>query len=525
MAQFPIGHVSINFNDAQRTGGTSIGGAASTGSGRAIGTEVYYPAVTAGNNTTVANGPFPLVVFGHGFAMTYDAYTTLFDSLARNGYIVAMVTTEGSIIPAPSHDDFGHDLAVVVDEMLSLNVNNINGSTTSPFIGRLNGRAAIGGHSMGGGATFLADHYTTNTICYFTFGAAETTPSAITAAASISKPHLVVSGSYDCVAPPNTNQDLMYNALTSACKQQVTITKGYHCEFADASFTCGFGEGTCITAGGLSSVDQQTITRMYLEPYLDYYLKGVCPAWTTFQNLLDTATIATVKQSCNNVVPSNASIIGGPSFCAGTSTDLIASPSGFNYLWNDSSTADTLSTNNAGNYSVIIGNGVCQLPATSVVLSILDTPAVVVSRVVGTLVFQSTPAAEQVSWFNSQGNNVGIDTTFTPLTAGDYYALVTDSSGCIGTSNLFNFTVTSSPSFVEQTIRIYPNPTSNILTIELPTSSKQSQLQIFDLNGRLSFEQFISSYNKIDLSGLSKGLYMLSVINDTQVYRAKLTID
>lgn len=48
---------------------------------RVLATEMRYPAH--------GRGPFPLVVFAHGFAETRDAYAGLLDSWARAGYIVA----------------------------------------------------------------------------------------------------------------------------------------------------------------------------------------------------------------------------------------------------------------------------------------------------------------------------------------------------------------------------------------------------------------------------------------------------
>ena len=195
-----VGHKSINFKDASRTGGFSISGGTTNptgGTGRNVGTEIYYPATAAGDNTPVASGNFPVIVFGHGFAMGWDSYTTLWDSMVRNGYIICFPRTEGSLLPAPSHGDFGKDLAKVADLMLA---------GTSPFSGSVNGRVAIGGHSMGGGATFLANQYTSSPICYFTFAAAETNPKATLAAKNITKPHLVFSGTYDCVAPPAAHQ-------------------------------------------------------------------------------------------------------------------------------------------------------------------------------------------------------------------------------------------------------------------------------------------------------------------------------
>ena len=49
---YPIGHRTMNFTDPSRNN-------------RAVPAEVYYPAQTAGNNTPVENGTFPVIVFGH----------------------------------------------------------------------------------------------------------------------------------------------------------------------------------------------------------------------------------------------------------------------------------------------------------------------------------------------------------------------------------------------------------------------------------------------------------------------------
>lgn len=356
---YAVGHVSVNFKDATRTGGYAISGGTTFptgGTGRDIGAEIYYPATSTGNNTAFASGRFPVIVFGHGFAMGYDAYTTFFDSMARSGYIIALPRTEGSLLPAPSHLDFGKDLAKVAELLLVADA-----TSSSFFYNKLTGREAIGGHSMGGGATFLSDAYANpNVLCYFTFAAAETNPSAVAAAKLITRPHLIFSGTYDCVAPPAAHQTLMYDSLTSTCKAQINITKAYHCAFADNNFNCGFGEGTCITSGGLSSTNQQQIVRMYLEPYLDYYLKGVCASWYRFQGLVDTATIATISQSCNNSVPQSAVITGNDFYCTGDSALLTATDAGFTYTWSNAANTANIYAQ-AGSYSVTVSNSICQL--------------------------------------------------------------------------------------------------------------------------------------------------------------------
>ena len=66
LAQHSVGHYQITFQDPSRNN-------------RDIQTEIYYPATSAGDNTPVASGQFPVIVFGHAFVMAWDAYQNLWD--------------------------------------------------------------------------------------------------------------------------------------------------------------------------------------------------------------------------------------------------------------------------------------------------------------------------------------------------------------------------------------------------------------------------------------------------------------
>jgi dienelactone hydrolase len=274
-AQYQVGSTTITFNDAGRTGGFGSGG----GSGRQIQTEIYYPTTTAGVNAVCASGSFPVIVFGHGFVMNWDAYQPFYAHWAAMGYIVCLPRTEGSLFPSPSHTDFAKDMALVAAKIQAENT-----LSTSLLYNHVSTSTAIAGHSMGGGCSYLSMQYQTVPItCMFTFAAAQTSPTASAAASSILVPNLLLSGSYDCVVVPDT-QVLIYNSLPSSiCKTQITLNKAYHCQFAAYNLNCSTGEATCFTLGGIARDTQINRALAYSDAFLNYYLKNNTASWTTFQ--------------------------------------------------------------------------------------------------------------------------------------------------------------------------------------------------------------------------------------------------
>ncbi len=274
---YAIGHRSLTYTDPSR-------------SNRPILTELYYPALSAGDNVPVANGSFPLVVFAHGFVMSWEAYQWLWDSLARVGYVVALPRTESGF--SPSHQNFALDLRFLNEKILS------EGSSSSSFLyQRLSGTSAIAGHSMGGGASVLAAQNYTNVTVVFNFAAAETSPSAIHAAKHVTVPILFLAGENDGVTPPSAHQIRMYDSCLSSCKTLVTIKGGGHCYFANYNFNCSFGESTTSPQPTITREEQLARTMAVLRPYLDHHLKGDANALSLFLSRIQHAHY-TYQRTC-----------------------------------------------------------------------------------------------------------------------------------------------------------------------------------------------------------------------------------
>jgi dienelactone hydrolase len=134
---------------------------------RTLVTYVRYPALGAPGQTDVPNaapagagGPYPLVVFGHGFAVTPRLYAGLLQSWARAGYVVAAPVFPLGNADAPGGPDEADvinqpsDMSFVISSLLSL-----SRSGPGPLAGLLDpAQIAVAGHSDGG-ETALAVAY------------------------------------------------------------------------------------------------------------------------------------------------------------------------------------------------------------------------------------------------------------------------------------------------------------------------------------------------------------------------------
>ena len=125
-------------------------------------------------DTAIAAGPHPVVMFTHGYTGTFTDYTYLFEDLASRGYIVAAPNhtneatavefPDGRIVKSMFGSHLGGHLRTDEDSYTSAvfarlsdfkfvlrELDRLNVAPKSPFAGRLDmSRVAIAGHSLGG---------------------------------------------------------------------------------------------------------------------------------------------------------------------------------------------------------------------------------------------------------------------------------------------------------------------------------------------------------------------------------------
>ena len=74
-------------------------------------------------------------------------------------------------------------------------------------------------------------------------------------------------------------------------------------------------------------------------------------------------------------------------------------------------------------------------------------------------------------------------------------------------------------------IRIYPNPTKDSrFTISLKNSAPESQVQIYNLQGKLVYSSSLTKTESVINSGLFDGIYVLKIINGQNLSVQKLII-
>ncbi len=73
-------------------------------------------------------------------------------------------------------------------------------------------------------------------------------------------------------------------------------------------------------------------------------------------------------------------------------------------------------------------------------------------------------------------------------------------------------------------IELYPNPANNYLNVSFESEST-GKLFLFDLTGKVIREEFLDpGLQSIDVSGIPKGMYIIKIESDKDVYTEKITI-
>lgn len=220
--------------------------------------------------------------------------------------------------------------------------------------------------------------------------------------------------------------------------------------------------------------------------------------------------------------PAAISATGPTSFCPGGSVTLNVT-NGTGFVWSNGELDSSITVSASGTYSVTVQNAAAGCNVTlQQTVTVLPTPAPVITYSAGNLV---TGSFATYQW-NFGGSPIpgATSQTLTPTNGnGQYTVTVTSASGCIGTSNVYNYSNLGIEENSLEIISVYPNPVAGNGTIKLSgtdTLSGDVTIRIYDVTGALVL---ISSSKalpqELNLPELNSGMYFMDLQTEKQLVK------
>ncbi len=180
-------------------------------------------------------------------------------------------------------------------------------------------------------------------------------------------------------------------------------------------------------------------------------------------------------------------------------------------------TGDRITVREIGSYAVqFITRENCVTTSRPVAIRRFTAPQVSIVANQDRLTAQtSTPNIRNYEWFYN--NNIipnAAGKEFTATESGVYYVRVTDENGCRSFSALYNHRlVGSEEELLNQTLKVYPNPTNSVVSIE-STKEKIKEIKLYEMAGKylkINIENQQNQKFTIDLTLLPIGVYLAEI--------------
>ncbi len=217
---------------------------------------------------------------------------------------------------------------------------------------------------------------------------------------------------------------------------------------------------------------------------------------------------------------------GSTTICAGDTVRLTSSASG---TWSNGFVGSVLPVTSTGSFFVVVtdSNG-CRSGSLNTNVTVNPVPAKPVITANRDTLTSSSVSGNQ--WFNVTTGSVAGATNqklVIPVT-GRYFAVVTQ-NGCSSVPSDTLFVIKLGAGTLAQTeVRVYPNPTSGQVYVNLPTGATQEvMVRVMDASGRVvRTAQLSNNQNAVefDLTGMSSGLYFVHLSQGNEVKTVKLMV-
>ena len=239
-----------------------------------------------------------------------------------------------------------------------------------------------------------------------------------------------------------------------------------------------------------------------------------------------------------NAAPATPGAITGVSpICSGSMNEYyvaaVTGATSYNWTmpsgWTGTSTTDSImpvASSTSGNVTVTATNA-CGTSTAATYAVTVNTP--VVPTITPNVNVLQSSTATTYQWYLNGSAITGATSQFLTMTGtGFYYVVITDANGCSAQSATFNNTGINQYS-IDEVFTVYPNPASDVITINLITNMEVESASIVNVLGKtvktINAKSFkgMATYD-VEIKDLSKGIYFLSMQVEGKMMTRKVVV-
>src|SRR5690554_592166 len=362
------------------------------------------------------------------------------------------------------------------------------------------------------------------------------------------------TGSTSAINTYTTNIQVPANALTGTTRMRVRnynsgtslapcISMAYG-ETEDYAVKIGVCEDPDVDLGpDVTICEGESITLDAGNPGLDYEWSTNETTQTITVNSAGTYTVTVTDGDCSTTASVEVTVqdlptvdLGGDeTICEGESITLDAGNPGADFESSDNSTGQTLDVTDAGTYTVTVTEGTCSASDT-VEVSYFDAPSadgIIANNQDECFYTFSVDNAQNVvyyEWDFGDGSpaTIGAAVNYNYPQSGTYDVTLDMVSSCGDTLTLTKVVKCDNGIGIDEVIAdknavtLYPNPTTDLVTIESAKHLTMEQVTVYNVLGQNVYQDKPMSRSKhaIDVSKMASGVYTIHVqTNDGVIIR------
>ena len=247
----------------------------------------------------------------------------------------------------------------------------------------------------------------------------------------------------------------------------------------------------------------------------------------TISNAFGSVTSDIAKLTVNTLPSTSGLIIGETEICQGQNTvtyTALSINNATSYVWTLPAGATGTSTTNritvnylssavSGNITIrgrnLYGDGAIS----TLVIGVNAKPSKPIITQNGPILHSDAINGNQ--WYNQYGLiNIASNQDYTVSVTGDYYVIVTLLGCSSDASNIINVMTTAiEVTENNKSIKIYPNPVSNELIIEIEGNNRKVNFEILNLIGQVVFKGNLTEKTVVQTSSFAPGVYVIKLEN------------